>query len=411
MKTKLFVSLFLLLSVYVFADYRADVQTPNGSNVVAYVTTESTAATRVYFDSHFANAYPNAQQIDTYAGYSSSRTFNCHGYAWYMSEFQVPLSHPRWIGYSAGNIDEHVYWSDGSYVEVPQPVYPGKVSWASGDHSAVTTKTNGLYISKWNEYPLMRHQQGDSPYGSTNLKYYKKAGWPINDDYAQATTLTPNATSLVSGTTALATMSVESVPSCGSGIDDDVWYKFTASNNVHSVNVSDIKYDAYGATSLSLALYDSNLNLIECMAHENVIVSNTLNVGQVYYVRVWTSQEGRIKTASFKVGVKTPSGNVVKSLNMSWNAQQNGYTITAQFIHSASIPLNDIAFEWQLSAEPTFPYSPYAFDLSNSQTFSVVLYSYETDWYTNVNVRMKQISTNSYISDWYKTPSPIFSWE
>lgn len=64
--------------------------------------------------------------------------------------------------------------TDGSYTLMPQETYPGKVSWASGDHSAVTTSQSGIFISKWNEYPLIEHAWNYSPYGSNNLKYYAR---------------------------------------------------------------------------------------------------------------------------------------------------------------------------------------------------------------------------------------------
>ncbi|MEK7718446.1 MAG: hypothetical protein AAB347_02365 [Bacteroidota bacterium] len=127
---------------------------------------------RSYFDNYFATAYPNAVQITTYDGFSSTRRFNCHGYAWHISEG----GSDRWIGLGSpyDNDPEYGYWDDGSYVEVIGSVpYPGKVNWSSGDHSAITTENSGILISKWNEYPLMRHAWDDSPYGTSNLKYYK----------------------------------------------------------------------------------------------------------------------------------------------------------------------------------------------------------------------------------------------
>lgn len=42
------------------------------------------------------------------------------------------------------------------------------------DHSAVTTAQQGVYISKWNEWPLMQHAWNYSPYGTSNLKYYAR---------------------------------------------------------------------------------------------------------------------------------------------------------------------------------------------------------------------------------------------
>jgi len=161
--------IFLRITALGQADYQSNVCTPKGDVIVAWSTAESDTSTRAYYDSYFASTYPNAQQIKTYDNYSSTRKYNCHGYAWHVSDGGAD----RWIGYSAGNTDEFDYWLKGSYVEVGYAHYPGKVSWASGDHSAVTTATSGWFISKWNEYPLMFHRWDDSPYGSSNLKYYK----------------------------------------------------------------------------------------------------------------------------------------------------------------------------------------------------------------------------------------------
>ena len=77
----------------------------------------------------------------------------------------------RWIGYNY-TTDEDPYMTDGSYIRVCSETYPGKVSWGSGDHSAITTATPGRWISKWNEWPLVEHDWNDTPFGSSNLRYY-----------------------------------------------------------------------------------------------------------------------------------------------------------------------------------------------------------------------------------------------
>jgi len=62
--------------------------------------------------------------------------------------------------------------TDGSYIQVANEMYPGKVSCGSEDHSALTTSQSGVYKSKWNKYPLFVHSWDDTPYGTNNLKYY-----------------------------------------------------------------------------------------------------------------------------------------------------------------------------------------------------------------------------------------------
>ncbi|AEW20616.1 hypothetical protein BFO_1174 [Tannerella forsythia 92A2] len=135
---------------------------------------ESSIEKRKSLDQYYAQRYPNAVQIKTYDLCSSTRKFNCHGYAWLRVEQNID----RWIGtgWSDDVVDpEKIYISDSSYTEVSQETYPGKVFWASGDHTAITTEQQGIFISKWNEWPLMKHAWNYSPFGSNNLKYYQKA--------------------------------------------------------------------------------------------------------------------------------------------------------------------------------------------------------------------------------------------
>jgi tetratricopeptide (TPR) repeat protein len=120
-----------------------------------------------YYDDYYTSQYPNATLIS-----SSSRKYNCHGYAWYKSEGGAAV----WIGYSTPGSEE-VFWNDGSYAEVPTAVST-KVSY-TGDHSAVTTSTTDVYISKWNMYPLMRHHKDYTPgYGSANQFFRRSVDVP-----------------------------------------------------------------------------------------------------------------------------------------------------------------------------------------------------------------------------------------
>ena len=156
-----------------------DIYTPVGSYVRTYLMCEASTADRVYYDSYYSSRYPNAEKIIVYDNLSSTRKFNCHGYAWLRVEQGID----RWIGYSSGNRDPDVYMTDGSYVQVPSATFPGKVFWdrPNGDHTAITTEQSGWFISKWNQYPLFRHRWDDSPYG-TNFKYFS-----CNVDYTNKT--------------------------------------------------------------------------------------------------------------------------------------------------------------------------------------------------------------------------------
>jgi len=63
-----------------------DIYTPFCRPVVTFLMCESSNATRAYWDNYCAQNYPNATQIKTYDNYSSTRKFNCHGYAWLRVE-------------------------------------------------------------------------------------------------------------------------------------------------------------------------------------------------------------------------------------------------------------------------------------------------------------------------------------
>lgn len=133
--TIIFVSIAFSFSLKGQCDIRMyDIYTPKGSPVVTFLMCESALATRRAFDATYASSYPNATQIITHyeSGYSISSThkFNCHGYAWLRVEQGID----RWIGTGWTHLGEppdpeKIYMTDGSYTQVSQAIYPGKVSW------------------------------------------------------------------------------------------------------------------------------------------------------------------------------------------------------------------------------------------------------------------------------------------
>jgi hypothetical protein len=180
MKTKItFMSNILLLFFFVLCitdiawtgGHPTTIYTPKGTSVpAAYILDEMGAEEIVYFDNVYRNAYQNAIFIS-----SSSSTYNCHGYAWYMSEGGSNV----FIGLGTDTAED-IYWKDGSYIEAHNE-FPGeKVSYVNDNHSAVTTSTPGWFISKWSEGPLMKHASNDCPFNSSSLKYYVKYDTKVN---------------------------------------------------------------------------------------------------------------------------------------------------------------------------------------------------------------------------------------
>ena len=96
-----------------------------GSLVNTWLTCEVSTQQRQAWDNQYHSTYPNAQQIIVYDNLSSTRKFNCHGYAWLRVEQGID----RWIGYYSGNTDPDIYITDGSYTQVSSETFPGKVFW------------------------------------------------------------------------------------------------------------------------------------------------------------------------------------------------------------------------------------------------------------------------------------------
>lgn len=165
MKKLIYILAGCLFSLHiVYADKQIDVKTPKGSSVVAWICDEMSASDIAYFDQIYTSNYPKAVMLE-----HSTNKYNCHGYAWHMSEG----GDARWIGYK-DDTDEDIYMEDGSYIEVSAGPSPRKISFKDGDHSAITTDQQGVFISKWNCYPLMRHTYEDCPYSPSTLRYFIK---------------------------------------------------------------------------------------------------------------------------------------------------------------------------------------------------------------------------------------------
>lgn len=159
---RLFIICILFMPLLIFGQ----VQTPRCSYVSVFSPSEMTPSEIAYYNSVYTNNYPNATLIG-----DASATYNCHNYAWNKSDGGGT--------YWMNTPGDDTYWTDGSYVEVSDHALPyaAKVSYASDDHSAVTTSNPNVHVSKWGSMPLMQHAPDYTPYNETTLKYYRV---PIN---------------------------------------------------------------------------------------------------------------------------------------------------------------------------------------------------------------------------------------
>jgi hypothetical protein len=110
------------------------------------------------------------------ATFISSETvlYNCHSFAWYLSELGNIIC---WMGYKTKTAED-VYWDyeNGGYMQVLNEAEASKVSYYldTTNHSAVTTHTLGIVRSKWGDGALYEHPIGDGPYvGMDKRRYYK----------------------------------------------------------------------------------------------------------------------------------------------------------------------------------------------------------------------------------------------
>ncbi|MFM7429635.1 MAG: hypothetical protein ACKO1F_07015, partial [Flammeovirgaceae bacterium] len=152
-----------------FAQTQTTVFTPKGSAVPdTYIIPEFSSSQITAGNNYVATNYPNATRLT-----DASATYNCHGYAWHISEGGNNV----WIGYYTVTAED-IYWNDGSYVEVCSQTFPAKVSYASDNHSAITTNQTDIFKSKWGQLPVMQHNKNYTPYNSSVLKYYGRISGP-----------------------------------------------------------------------------------------------------------------------------------------------------------------------------------------------------------------------------------------
>ncbi|MCL1937728.1 MAG: hypothetical protein FWF52_04950, partial [Candidatus Azobacteroides sp.] len=172
MKSKFYILLIGIFLINTLAI--SQVYTPKGSLVpdTEIRPEQLTSYDIAYIMQYMATSYPNAVIIG-----NPTTTYNCHAYAWYMSEGGVPSV---WMGLTTNPTP--IYWNDGSYVETTEKGNGLKVSYDNppyngndmDNHSAITTAENGVFISKWGSYPLVRHAKDYTPYTYSSLHYFKK---------------------------------------------------------------------------------------------------------------------------------------------------------------------------------------------------------------------------------------------
>jgi glucose/arabinose dehydrogenase len=130
---------------------------------------------------------------------------------------------------------------------------------------------------------------------------------PSNDDCGGATTLT-SATSCsnISGTIVNATASTGLPAGCeGAGTHYDVWYKFVASSNTHTVDISG---QGTSFTNPEMQLYSGTCgSLTSVTCGTTSLTSSLLTIGNTYYVRVSNMLSSISSNGGFNICVTHPA--------------------------------------------------------------------------------------------------------
>ncbi|PIE48680.1 MAG: hypothetical protein CSA39_06560 [Flavobacteriales bacterium] len=136
---------------------------------------------------------------------------------------------------------------------------------------------------------------------------------PVNDDCSGAISLTVNNNYLcankTSGTLLDATASTapSGCPGVSTKANDDVWFKFVATETIHRIDISNI---AGSPTDLYFMVYDGGatgscnaLTAIFCSDPEVSTISGGITVGNTYFIRVYSNSSAPGATTTFDICV------------------------------------------------------------------------------------------------------------
>lgn len=154
------------------------VYTKGGQAVLVYIYGECSDQDKAQMLYDCTSQFPDVTVLS-----EATPTYNCHHYAWYMTE-----GHPT-SKYWMLNVKEYSqssnlskFWTNDAFEETTSSVYdkiiyydtPSISTDAHITHSAVVSSVPGYYESKWGAWPLVRHLPDDVPmsYGTTK-RYFK----------------------------------------------------------------------------------------------------------------------------------------------------------------------------------------------------------------------------------------------
>jgi hypothetical protein len=168
---------FLFINSFSLADSPVTIYTPEGKPITALLLNEFTQYWIEYYND-IGDQYVEDFNLDAERIGDASQTYNCHAYAWRVSEGGSKV----WINTPG----DDAYWTDASYAHDGNPSYSScsesqatHVSYVGDDHSTRQEEYNSSnpddswYVSKWGPWGLYRHKKGQDPYDETDYSFYK----------------------------------------------------------------------------------------------------------------------------------------------------------------------------------------------------------------------------------------------
>ncbi|MFL9842834.1 T9SS type A sorting domain-containing protein [Flavobacterium rhizosphaerae] len=134
---------------------------------------------------------------------------------------------------------------------------------------------------------------------------------PANDDCSGAIALTVNpdltCTNSTQATTAGATQSMAADPCYGTP-DDDVWFSFVATNNAHTITISDVAAVIGSSTDMYFQVLSGSCGTTTSLlcSDPNSAIASGLTTGNTYYVRVYSYGATSMDTFTICVGTPPP---------------------------------------------------------------------------------------------------------
>jgi len=178
---------------------------------------------------------------------------------------------------------------------------------------------------------------------------------PANDDCATAIDLTvnnhldcdadtngdgtPNGV-ITAGTIAGATTSAETAPTCFGSADDDIWYTFTATADLHNISLLNL---AGSTTNVDFSVFEGacgTLTEVFCSNNDSDTVAG-LTIGNVYYVRVYSSTANPLQDTTFDICVGTPPPPITTDI-VTYTPEQ---LITDVLVDADCATVNNIQYE------------------------------------------------------------------